>query len=57
MNFTGEILIADEALKIGLVNQVVNLDTKFDLLNKSFSEAEERVQKFPIRRKRMQLNC
>jgi 3-hydroxypropionyl-coenzyme A dehydratase len=43
--FTGEMIIADEALKIGLVNQVVSLDTKFDLLNKpSSSEAEERLR-------------
>jgi 3-hydroxypropionyl-coenzyme A dehydratase len=44
--FTGEMIIADEALKIGLVNQVVSLDTKFDLLNKaSSSVTEERVRK------------
>lgn len=38
--FTGEMIIADEALKIGLVNQVVSLDTKFNLTNKP--ETEER---------------
>jgi 3-hydroxypropionyl-coenzyme A dehydratase len=44
--FTGEMITADEALKIGLVNKVVSLDTKFDLLNKpSSSEAEEQVRK------------
>jgi 3-hydroxypropionyl-coenzyme A dehydratase len=44
--FTGEMITADEALKIGLVNKVVSLDTKFDLLNKpSSSEVEKQVRK------------
>src|SRR5215467_14012245 len=40
--FTGEMILADEALKIGLVNQVVSLGTKFDVLTGS---SEERIRK------------
>src|SRR5215469_4784791 len=45
--FTGEMITADEALKIGLVNKVVSLDTKSDVLTGSPDEAEERMQKLP----------
>jgi 3-hydroxypropionyl-coenzyme A dehydratase len=40
--FTGEMITADEALKIGLVNKVVSLDTKSDVLTGS---SEERIPK------------
>src|SRR5215469_2400858 len=40
--FTGEMITADEALKIGLVNKVVSLDTKSDVLTGS---SEERIRK------------
>jgi 3-hydroxypropionyl-coenzyme A dehydratase len=40
--FTGEMITADEALKIGLVNKVVSLDTKSDVLTRS---SEERIRK------------
>jgi 3-hydroxypropionyl-coenzyme A dehydratase len=44
--FTGEMITADEALKIGLVNKVVSLDTKSDVLIRSSSEqAEQRMRK------------
>ena len=43
---TGEMITADEALKIGLVNKVVRLDTKSDVLIRSSSEqVEERMRK------------
>ncbi|HXX97050.1 MAG TPA: enoyl-CoA hydratase-related protein [Candidatus Bathyarchaeia archaeon] len=45
--FTGEMITADEALKIGLVNKVVSLDTKSDVLAGSHDKAEERMQKIP----------
>jgi 3-hydroxypropionyl-coenzyme A dehydratase len=45
--FTGEMITADEALKIGLVNKVVSLDTKSDVLAGSHGKAEERMQKIP----------
>jgi 3-hydroxypropionyl-coenzyme A dehydratase len=43
--FTGEMITADEALKIGLVNKVVRLDTKSDDLIRSSEEDEEQMQK------------
>src|SRR5215467_1554431 len=43
--FTGEMITADEALKIGLVNKVVSLDTKSDVLTGS---SEERIRKLSI---------
>jgi 3-hydroxypropionyl-coenzyme A dehydratase len=45
--FTGEMITADDALKIGLVNKVVSLDTKSDVLAGSNDKAEERMQKIP----------
>jgi len=45
--FTGEMITADEALKIRLVNKVVSLDTKSDVLAGSHDKAEERMQKIP----------
>ncbi|HXP52235.1 MAG TPA: enoyl-CoA hydratase-related protein [Bacteroidia bacterium] len=41
--FTGEMIAADEALKIGLINKVVSLNDV--LIKPSSSEAEERVRK------------
>jgi 3-hydroxypropionyl-coenzyme A dehydratase len=46
--FTGEMITADEALKIGLVNKVVSLDTKSDVLTKS---SEERIRKLSNHKK------
>ena len=43
--FTGEMITADEALKIGLVNKVVSLDTKSDVLIRSSEEDEEQMRK------------
>lgn len=43
--FTGEMIAADEALKIGLVNKVVSLDTKSDVLIRSSEEDEEQIRK------------
>jgi 3-hydroxypropionyl-coenzyme A dehydratase len=38
--FTGEMIAADEALKMGLVNKVVSLDTDSDVLTRSSSEED-----------------
>jgi 3-hydroxypropionyl-coenzyme A dehydratase len=38
--FTGEMIAADGALKIGLVNKVVSLDTNSDVLTRSSSEED-----------------
>jgi 3-hydroxypropionyl-coenzyme A dehydratase len=43
--FTGKMITADEALGIGLVNKIVDLDTKSDLALR-FSEEDEVMQKF-----------
>jgi 3-hydroxypropionyl-coenzyme A dehydratase len=43
--FTGKMITADEALGIGLVNKIVDLDTKSDLAVR-FSEEDEVMQKF-----------
>jgi len=46
--FTGEMIAADEALKIGLVNKVVSLDDV--LIKPSSEEAEEQIGKISTRR-------
>jgi 3-hydroxypropionyl-coenzyme A dehydratase len=47
--FTGKMITADEALGIGLVNKIVDLDTKSDLAVR-FSEEDEVMQKFSTNR-------
>jgi 3-hydroxypropionyl-coenzyme A dehydratase len=48
--FTGEMITADEALKIGLVDKVVSLDTKSDVgIRTSSKEAEEGMPKLSTR--------
>jgi 3-hydroxypropionyl-coenzyme A dehydratase len=47
--FTGRMLIADEALRIGLVSNVVSLDTKSDVAMKTSEEAKEGIGNFSTR--------
>ena len=41
---TGEMITADEALKIGLVNKVVTLDTKSDILTRMWTKFDPILQ-------------
>jgi len=47
--FTGRMLTADEALRIGLVSNVVGLDTKSDVAMKTSEEAKEGIGSFSTR--------
>jgi len=47
--FTGRMLTADEALRIGLVSNVVGLDTKSDVAMKTSEEAKEGIGNFSTR--------